>query len=597
MVAGEVARRGGVRAVWRARGADVLLWAALTGAVAAELDGVRVRPLPEVAAMAVLLAAAVAIRRARPFTALGLALGAAVAHSAYLALTPADLFLVSYVLPGAALAFLAGRRSDRTTPVAGLVGGAAAVLLASHAVTWVRMGVLRETLTGLTDWFGGVAVLVGAVIAPWLLGRYWRRHTELRTAGWEIAHRMERARDVDAERARLRERARIAGEMHDSLGHDLALIAVRAAALEMAAGDEEGRGAAAELRLAAHDANLRLREIIGVLREDAEASGGGPAEDVSALVSRAAGAGLAVRLIREGPDSDPGTPAGRAVHRVVQEALTNAARHAPGARVTVRVVREEGATEVRVSDTGSPVPGSAAMAGNGSGLAGLRSLVTGLGGAFTAGPAREGAVGGGRGAAGPRAGASGAGRTDTVDTADTAGDTDMADTAGADAETGAGTGFVVAARIPDAADDADRAAPDDATETARRLRAVRRTARRRLATALAVPAGLAAGVVAVAFLLLWYVGVNSVLAPADYARLHVGQEQSAVEAALPRFDYEPGRLVDPPPAPPGASCRYYLVEWSNGLPPVYRLCFAEGVLADKDRIERTDGPPAAAPQG
>ncbi|MBV2363654.1 sensor histidine kinase [Streptomonospora nanhaiensis] len=590
---GGVERHSRDRGVWRARVADALLWAALTGVLAAELGGVRARPLPEIAAMAALLAAAVGIRRARPFTALGLAVGAAVAHTAYLALTPADLFLVSYLLPGAALAFLAGRRSDRTTPVAALTAGAAAVLLAAKALTWLRLRDLRETLTGLTDWFGAVGVLVGAVIAPWLLGRYWRRHTELRTAGWEIAHRMERARDVDAERARLRERARIAGEMHDSLGHDLALIAVRAAALEMAAQDEAARGAAAELRVAAHDANLRLRDIIGVLREDAEAPGGGPAdEDVATLVARAAGAGLPVRLIREGPDVDPATPAGRAVHRVVQEALTNAARHAPGARVTVRVVREDGATAVRVSDTGSPAPGAAAGTGNGSGLAGLRSLVAGLGGTLTAGPA-DAAAAPGEGAAGrhDHGGTGGEPRTE-------AGGGRAEGRTGAEPAAADGAGFVVAARIPDTAEAPGTAAPDDATETARRLRLVRRSARRRLAAALAVPAGLTASVVAVAFLVLWYVGVNSVLPPEDYARLRVGQEQAAVEARLPRFDYEPGRMVDPPPPPPGASCRYYLVEWANGLPPVYRLCFADGVLAAKDRIERTDAPATdATPPG
>lgn len=539
---GERRLGGGRVSAWlRGRAADVAMWALCTAVIAIELDGVRTSPMAEIVGMAALLAVAFGIRRARPFAALGLAAGAIVVHAAATALTPADTFVLSYVLPCVALAFLAGRRSERTVPVVVLVVAAAVALLVSHAVVWIRIGDARETLTGVTDWFGAVAVLVAAVIAPWLLGRYWSRHAELRTAGWEIADRMERARDVDAERARLRERARIAGEMHDSLGHDLALIGVRAASLEMAAGDSEQRDAAAELRTAAHEANLRLREIIGVLREDAGPTAAALTDEgVAALVERAADAGLTVRLVREGPDPDPATPAGRASHRVVQEALTNAARHAPGAQVVVRLVRESGATEVRVADSGEGVPGAGADGmGNGSGLAGLRALVEGMGGTFAAG----------------------------------AGD-----------DRAAARGFTVVAWIPD--DAVLAAGVDGATETVRRLTGVRRNARRRLAAALLVPAGLAAAIVAVGFVPLWYVGSNTVLPRTDYAQLRVGDDQAAVERRLPRFDYDPGELVDPPPVPNGASCRYYLVEWENGLPPVFRLCFADGRLVAKARIAR-----------
>ncbi|MCQ0011553.1 histidine kinase dimerization/phosphoacceptor domain-containing protein [Actinomadura madurae] len=88
--------------------------------------------------------------------------------------------------------------------------------------------------------------------------------------GWERAEHLENQQRIIAERERLRERARIAQDMHDSLGHELALIAVRAGALEVAAdlGDRH-RAAAAELRTGAADATEHLREIIGVLRDDA----------------------------------------------------------------------------------------------------------------------------------------------------------------------------------------------------------------------------------------------------------------------------------------------------------------------------------------
>src|SRR5690606_5795481 len=324
-------------------------------------------------------------------------------------------------------------------------------------------------------------------------------------------------------------------EMHDSLGHDLALIAVRAAALEMTSEEEGTRAAASELRVAAHQATLRLREIIGVLRgEDGTPAAEPAAETAADVVARAVDAGMPVRLVREGPDPDPATPAGRAVHRVVQEALTNAARHAPGARVEVRIVREDGTTTVRVADTGGfgagaagrgtglagrRAPGAgvevrivredgtttvrvadtggfgAGAAGNGSGLAGLRALVEGMGGAFEAGPDRC---------------------------------------------AGAAGGFTVTARIPETADAGGATAPaeepaGEATETARHWNRMRDSARRRLAAALVVPSGLAVAVTVLGFLTLWYAEANTVLPRADYDRLRVGADRAAVEQRLPRF--------------------------------------------------------------
>ncbi|WP_461000901.1 sensor histidine kinase [Streptomonospora sediminis] len=567
---------------------DFVLWGCCAALVAVETDSVRADPLPEAAAMAVLLACAFALRRRRPFTALGVVLGAVVVQAVVIALTLVSALVLGHLVVCAVLAFSAGRRSGRTPPMVAMVSTAVLATLMAYAVTWVRIGDARETLTGLTDWAGGVAAIVGVVVAPWLLGRYWRHHSELRTAGWEIADRMERARDLDAERARLRERARIATEMHDSLGHELALIAVRAAALEMAPGGDGTRSAAGELRTAAHGANLRLREIIGVLREDtgtqAAERHAEPGEDAAAVVDRAVRAGLGVRLVREGTGPGPDSPAGRAVHRVVQEALTNAARYAPQALVTVRLVHDgDGATTVHVADTGgSAAP--AAQPGTGSGLAGLRALVEGMGGEFSAGPARESAAAGG-------AGRRGRGFTVTARIPGTAEAPQPPAAAGRDTAPGTGSEIggpetATGTRPGTGLETGLGPGPEAGTETARRLRGARANARRWLATAVAVPLALAGVIVGAGFGVLWYVGSNSVLAPADYAQLAVGQDRAATERELPRFDYPADDLVDPPPAPPGAACRFYLVEWENGVPPVYRLCFDGGRLAAKDRIAR-----------
>ena len=187
--------------------------------------------------------------------------------------------------------------------------------------------------------------------------------------------------------------------MHDSLGHELALIALRAGAMELAADmTERNREAAAQLRASAVTATDRLRRTVGVLREtgaDAVGTTGTayetmdrtpvepPDEPVEALVDRARDAGMAVEFRRDGERGVLPPLVDRAVHRVVQESLTNAARHAPGADVLVHVEQTTEAIVVNVrNSTARAVPGPT---GGGSGLAGLRERVRLLGGTLRTG--------------------------------------------------------------------------------------------------------------------------------------------------------------------------------------------------------------------
>ncbi|MFC4563150.1 sensor histidine kinase [Nocardiopsis mangrovi] len=245
----------------------------------------------------------------------------------------------------------------------------------------------------------GAAVLFSltlGVVLPWLAGRFRRQQNDLVEAGRQRVAQLEREQGFIAERARLRERARISADMHDTLGHELALITVRAGALELAAdADARTRDAAAGLRSSAVAATDLLRRTIGMLREDPGAAAEPPGEPVTALVARARDAGIAVDLTLRGARGPLPPLVDRAVHRVVQEALTNAARHAPGARVAVAVEQGPDCVAVTVATSaaepapaGPVAPGPAA--GGGSGLAGLRERVGLLGGELRAGPSGGG---------------------------------------------------------------------------------------------------------------------------------------------------------------------------------------------------------------
>ncbi|TDC82648.1 two-component sensor histidine kinase [Micromonospora sp. KC606] len=243
-------------------------------------------------------------------------------------------------------------------------------------------------------WEGGGALMVYAlfVVSPWLAGRFRGQQADLILVGRHRVTQLEREQELVAERARLRERARIAADMHDSLGHELALIALRAGALELATDmTEPNREAAAQLRASAVTATDRLRRTVGVLREaDAVLTDVYRTSDetVEALVQRACDAGMAVEFRREGEGRVLPPLVDRAAHRVVQESLTNAARHAPGADVLVHVADTSEAVVVTVSNSApreQPGPSD-----GGSGLAGLRERVRLLGGSLSAGPRGDG---------------------------------------------------------------------------------------------------------------------------------------------------------------------------------------------------------------
>jgi signal transduction histidine kinase len=318
--------------------ADVALWALLAVPV---VMGLSARPDPGSWAQVgglLLLAVAVGVSRGRPPASVFIAISLTMIHG-------------NFVFGMPVLSYLAGRRTAQARPMLWVF------------FTIFVLGTLINLIHGtdLMTWFPLTVYLVLLGVVPWLIGRYWRQYHELVLAGWDREERLEREQRIIADRERLRERSRIARDMHDSLGHDLSLIALRAGALELASDlDERRRAAAGELRSSATAATERLREIIGVLRDDSDPAPMEPArESVAELVERTRASGVTVRLHREGEQAPVAPMVDRAGYRVVQEALTNVTKHAPGAAVTVRLAQAADETVVTFANE-RPAAGLAA---------------------------------------------------------------------------------------------------------------------------------------------------------------------------------------------------------------------------------------------
>ncbi|MCR6033294.1 histidine kinase [Nocardioides sp. zg-579] len=186
-------------------------------------------------------------------------------------------------------------------------------------------------------------VIVLAACVGW--GMYLGSRRELVSTLRQRAERAEAEQELRIDRARATERARIAREMHDVLAHRISQISLHAGALgfreDLTA--EEMRASAAVIRDKAHEALTDLRGVLGVLRdEDTGAVVHAPQptyDDVPRLVAEATAAGLNVDYVDRVDRSAGPVPevVGRTVYRIVQEGITNARKHAPGAHLLVEL--------------------------------------------------------------------------------------------------------------------------------------------------------------------------------------------------------------------------------------------------------------------
>jgi signal transduction histidine kinase len=204
----------------------------------------------------------------------------------------------------------------------------------------------------------------------------------------ESLHRVQEATAAEshakAEQARAQERARISREIHDAVGHHATLIAVEAAALAATSDDPQTKEAAGRVRGLAKEALGEMRTALGLTTPDQPEISG--LESIPALVARARESGVDVQMQDEVPvNSEIAPGVGRAAYRVVQEALTNASKHAAGAGVKVRLEDGDGSLRITVTnDVGTGVPVD--VGGGGAGLEGLSERVRMAGGEMHAEP-------------------------------------------------------------------------------------------------------------------------------------------------------------------------------------------------------------------
>jgi signal transduction histidine kinase len=229
------------------------------------------------------------------------------------------------------------------------------------------------------------------VVAAVIVGESTRRRTEIVAA---LSATQERMALSEREQTAMEERARIARELHDIVAHHLSVIAVQSETARLTSPrlSADARGRFEAIAATARDALTETRRLLGVLRADV----GGEADrapqpglaQLPALVDTARDAGARIRLIMQGKAVP--LPAGidLAAYRIVQEALTNARRHAPGADVDVEISYGEDELLLRVRDHGPGLPDGELDAGHG--LVGMRDRATIAGGTFSCGAAEGG---------------------------------------------------------------------------------------------------------------------------------------------------------------------------------------------------------------
>ncbi|WP_190111215.1 sensor histidine kinase [Streptomyces cinnamoneus] len=291
-----------------------------------------------------------------------------------------------WLAPMIALYTLAVRRPRRwLLAVAGLLMTAAQFV--PYPVSDLTLTNRRETAVNLVD-----AVVVAAT--PIALGLLTRTRRELADRLDELTRSRAREDRLLADRVLATERARLAREMHDVVAHQVSLISLQAGAVQISTEDSQARAGARTIRELSVRTLDELRHMVGILRAagaDTEELTPQPRlSDLPRLIE------LSALDVAFEDGSDPGAvrpeAVERAAFRTVQEALTNVRKHAPGAKVTVRITEDERTgllVEIRNGPADAAVP-APELPGGGHGLVGLRERAQSLGGTLEASATGEG---------------------------------------------------------------------------------------------------------------------------------------------------------------------------------------------------------------
>lgn len=322
---------------------------------------------------------------------------------------PVTVFLL---VTGVLTAALVGGAAEgvKLTPLAFLPLAVALYHVGSHCERWSRTGLavlggaaiilvglwINHLTTSAPTFRGGSDVL--GVLAPmplaWAIGFAARTHRTLLTATEQRVDDVLREQRWREQQAAQQERVRIAREMHDVVAHSLTLLVVQAETLRARGGDLPAwaRTQIDGLAVAGRQAGGELRDLLRVLRDPEESAPLRPMPGLRELPDlvdrgRAAGASVDVRIDVDA-DQVP-RPVQLACYRVVQESLTNARRHAPGAPVSVTVAEDAGRLRCEVANARPAEPGATGW-GTGLGLVSMRERVGALGGRLDAGPTDAG---------------------------------------------------------------------------------------------------------------------------------------------------------------------------------------------------------------
>lgn len=314
-------------------------------------------------AVAVFLTASLALRERRPVIAVALAT----------ATQAALVWLGVPVLGAAALVIVLFAASTRLAPPAlAVITGASVVALAAAEIGWSDLrGEKADVIPLLLVFTFGVAG-----------GLAWRYYRSYVAATADEAAALERSRGFER-------RLALSRELHDALGHQLAVINLQAqvATRLMRTDPARAEQSLTHVSEATRAALAELGELVARLRDDTASLA--PADLVALRRSFAATGQLDSFEIADLPTLTETTS--RALYRVIQEGLTNASRHAPSARVSVRVRQQGNVVDVLVANTAAPEPAEPRPAEQGGhGLVGLRERVEGLGGTLDAAPRAEG---------------------------------------------------------------------------------------------------------------------------------------------------------------------------------------------------------------